>query len=81
MVETDSPGRRLSNTDDRRGALGGGGRRAADHLASQFSTIVPCTVCDVAWASLRSVAVERGRPIATYACRKCGHVETRVGPA
>jgi hypothetical protein len=81
MVDADYPEKRVSPTDDRRGMLGGGGRRAEDHLASQFSTLVPCTECDVAWAALSSVAVESGQPVATYVCRRCQHVETRVGTA
>jgi hypothetical protein len=78
MIQAEYSERRVASTDDRRGALGGGGRRAQDHLASQFSTLVPCTRCDTAWAALSLVAVESGQPMATYVCRRCGRIETRV---
>jgi hypothetical protein len=79
MIQADDCDRRAS-TSDRRGALGGSGRRAEDHLASRFSTMIPCTRCDVAWAALSLVVVNSGQPLATYICRRCGQIETSVGP-
>ena len=71
------PERRLPGVPDRRGALGGGGRRAEDQLAAQFSAIIPC-VCGVAWATLRSVADQGEQSVATYICPRCGHLDQRI---
>ena len=42
----------------------GGGRRAEDHLAAQFSAIRPCVMCGVAWAAL-TAAIDEGRAVET----------------
>jgi hypothetical protein len=78
MGYEDDPEQRVSGLTDRRGTLGGGGRRDQDQLASQFSAIVPCEACRVAWAALSSVALEAGQPMARYVCPRCGHVERRI---
>jgi predicted RNA-binding Zn-ribbon protein involved in translation (DUF1610 family) len=73
------PDRRVSNLLDRRETLGGGGRRAEDRLAAQFSAIIPCAACGVAWAALSSVTeTEPGQAMAVYVCPRCGQVEQRA---
>jgi len=79
MMQADYPEKRVSSADDRRGRLGGGGRRAEDHLASQFSTMVPCRLCDVSWAALSSVAVERGGPWRPTSVRDVVMSKKRLG--
>ena len=76
-----APERRVFGVADRRATLSGGGRRAEDHDALEFSAIIPCLACDDASASLRSVAREGWRLVATYVCPRCGHREKRVGDA
>jgi hypothetical protein len=75
--ETDRE-KRVSGVTDRRETLGGGGRRAEDHRAAQFSSIIPCPACGVAWAALSSVAHEEEPLVATYICPRCDRHEIRV---
>jgi hypothetical protein len=56
------------------------GRRTDDRLASEFSAIIPCTACRVAWAALSSAELQGGQSVATYVCPRCGHQEERSGP-
>ena len=81
MAPADDREKRVSGAADRRGTLGAGGRRTADYLASQFSAIIPCPACRVAWASLTSAALEGAQPVAIYVCHRCGHREHRFGDA
>jgi transcription elongation factor Elf1 len=70
------PERRRSGLAGRRKA----GRRADDRIGSEFSAIIPCLACGVAWAALSSVALDEGQSVATYRCPRCGDEQTVVGP-
>ena len=78
MASTLTQERRVSITDDRRGRIGRGGRRAEDHGVAELSAVIPCTACTVAWASLISFEYQRKQSLATYLCPRCGHLEKRL---
>jgi hypothetical protein len=73
-VPEEDPERRLS------GRRKTSGRRTDDRLAAEFSAIIPCTACRIAWAALSSVVLEGGQSVGTYRCPRCAHEEERCGP-
>ena len=72
--------RRVSGVRDRRRiSVRQGGRRAEDHRHGKVSALIPCAVCEVAWASLVWCEHEHQveQSVATYICPRCGHFEKR----
>jgi hypothetical protein len=81
MAQTVALERRVSEVTDRRHVVGRGGRRTHDHRVSELDLRIACGACGGAWASLRSFAYQRGQPMASYRCRRCGHLEKRAAAA
>src|SRR5205085_2346519 len=70
--------RRVSGVADRRLRYARGGRRVGDYRVTELRSIIPCSACHIAWASLSSFESGQGESTGLYICPRCGHLENRV---